>query len=140
MQAELTGGCLCGAVRYRYAGPVGGDLGQVTVCHCEQCRKAHGYAAAVAPILAEGFTLVAGEAEIRRFESSPGKNRVFCGTCGGPLFSERPGDGRLRLRMGSLDAAPDQLKVQAHIFTADLPAWADLDDEPPRYPRFEPSR
>lgn len=140
MQVELTGGCLCGAVRYRYAGLLGGTLGQVTVCHCGQCRRAQGYAAAVAPIRAAGFAVLAGQDRIRRFESSPGKHRAFCGTCGAPLFSQRAGEPVLRLRLGSLDAAPDGLTIQAHIHTAGLPAWAAPGDGAPCHPGLEPGR
>ncbi|MDR3512853.1 MAG: GFA family protein [Caulobacteraceae bacterium] len=137
----LTGGCLCGGVRYRYAGPLGGPLGAVTVCHCGQCRRAQGLAAAVAPARAAGFELTQGADLVREYESSPGKIRAFCGVCGSPLYSRRVADpAGLRLRLGSLDAAPEDLKVQAHIHVADLPAWAALDDDAPRYAGVEPGR
>ena len=134
------GGCLCGAVRYRYSGPIGGDLGAVTICHCASCRRAQGYGAAAAPILASGWRVTAGEAVIREHESSPGKLRAFCSLCGSPLYSRRPAqpDG-LRLRLGSLDRAPPGLTVDAHIFTEGAPAWAVADDAP-RYAGFEPGR
>ena len=137
---EVTGGCLCGAVRYAYSGPLGGRLGLVTVCHCTQCRKAQGFAAAAAPALAEGFTVTAGRDLIREYESSPGKVRAFCGTCGSPIYSRlfaRP--ERLRLRIGAVDNPPDSLVVEAHIYTEDIPAWAEPDDAP-RYPTEEPER
>ncbi len=136
----MLGGCLCGAVRYRYDGPLGGALGAVTVCHCEQCRRAQGYAAAVAPALAARFTLVAGADRVVEYESSPGKKRAFCGACGAPLYSRRDAaPDALRLRLGSLDAPPGDLRIQAHIHTRNLPAWAALDDAP-RYPGEEPGR
>ena len=34
-----TGGCLCGAVRYR----VDGSLRDVLICHCEECRRWNGH-------------------------------------------------------------------------------------------------
>lgn len=48
----LTGGCLCGAVRYQLSE----KLGPIVYCHCFQCRKASGSAfASNAPInAAEG--------------------------------------------------------------------------------------
>ena len=39
----LTGGCLCGAIRYRYQG----TLGAAFNCHCSICRRSAG-----APFLA----------------------------------------------------------------------------------------
>lgn len=141
MDQALSGGCLCGGVRYRYAGPLGGPLGAVTVCHCSQCRRAQGFAVGVAPALAAGFQLTAGADLVREYESSPGKRRAFCGVCGSPLYSRRAdAPAALRLRLGSLDAAPASLRVDAHIHVADLPAWAALDDAAPRYPGVEPSR
>jgi hypothetical protein len=137
----FTGGCLCGAVRYRYAGPLGGPLGAVTVCHCGQCRRAQGLAAAVAPASAAGFALTSGADQMREYESSPGKLRAFCAACGAPLYSRRRADpAGLRLRLGSIDDPPADLTIEAHIHVADLPAWAALDDDAPRYAAAEPGR
>ncbi len=80
------GGCLCGAVRFTYGGPLGGETGAVTLCHCEQCRRAQGYGAAVAPAPAAGFRVIQGRERIVEYVSSPGKKRAFCGACGSPLY------------------------------------------------------
>ena len=141
MLVDLEGGCLCGGVRYRYVGDLGGDLGLVTCCHCRQCRKAQGGPASVAPIAAAGFTLLRGEERLHSFESSPGKQRVSCGVCAAPLFSRRTAaPAVLRLRLGSLDAAPADLRIEAHIFTEGAPAWDVAGDDAPRYPGLEPGR
>ena len=42
VRPRQTGGCLCGAVRYRVAGP----LRDVVACHCGQCRRSSGHHAA----------------------------------------------------------------------------------------------
>ena len=136
----ITGGCLCGGVRFTYSGPLGGALGAVTVCHCSQCRRAQGYATGVAPARAAGFVVKAGQDLIREYESSPGKVRAFCSICGSPLYSRRMDKPEaLRLRLGAIDNPPADLTIQAHTFTADLPAWADAEDAP-RYPDLEPGR
>lgn len=141
MDEVLEGGCLCGAVRFRCRGPLGGPLGAVTVCHCGQCRRAQGYAAAVAPVRAEGFSIVCGAGSVREYESSPGKLRAFCGDCGSPLYSRRRAAPRvLRLRLGALDAAPADLAIDAHIHVREVPAWASPDDGAPRFPGAEPGR
>ena len=136
----LSGGCLCEGVRFTYAGPLGGEKGAVTVCHCGQCRKAQGYAAAVAPILASELTIERGEGQIRTFESSPGKIRAFCGTCGSPLWSKLAAKpDRMRLRLGTLDNPPDDLRIEAHTHTGGEPAWS-RENTAPRYPAQEPGR
>ncbi|MBL6751600.1 MAG: GFA family protein [Nevskia sp.] len=124
------GSCLCGGVRYEYSG----GFGPFTLCHCSQCRKAQGSAfAAVLPIQAQGFRLVAGEALLKAYESSPGKERVFCGVCGSPLFSRlRALPGVLRLRAGSLDTPVEQAPAM-HIFAASKASWDTIADGLPQH-------
>jgi hypothetical protein len=138
--ASVTGGCLCGGVRYTYEGELGGAAGAVTVCHCASCRKAQGYAVGVVPASADGFVVTAGGDLIREYESSPGKKRAFCSLCGSPLYSRRDDKpDALRIRLGSLDDPPESLTVDAHIYTEGAPAWAGSDNAP-RYPGLEPGR
>ena len=137
---SVTGGCLCGGVRYTYEGELGGRAGAVTVCHCASCRKAQGFAAGVVPAWADGFAVTAGDDLIREYESSPGKKRAFCTRCGSPLYSRRDDKPEaLRLRLGGLDDPPGSLVIEAHIHTEGAPAWAGP-DEAPRYPGAEPGR
>jgi hypothetical protein len=141
VQVDLEGGCLCGAVRYRYVGELGGALGAVTECHCVQCRKVQGGAAAVAPIQAAGLAFSQGEDQIAVYESSPGKQRAFCRHCASPLYSRRMSDRSvMRLRLGSIDNPPPDLRVEAHTFIAGAPAWDQPDPAVPRYPGLEPGR
>ena len=131
-----TGGCLCGAVRYR----IDGALGGVYFCHCQQCRKAQGSAfVASVPVAAEAFALVAGEEFLRAYRSSPHKARHFCSVCGSPLFSRTDGAAQVRVRAGTLDE-PSGLIAAAHIFVADKASWDDIQDALPRYPAREPGR
>ena len=132
-----AGGCLCGGVRY----VLRGELGPITLCHCSQCRKAQGGAAAAAsPVKSAEFDITAGMELLRAFESSPGKERVFCSRCGSPLFSRRPAEPDfLRLRLGTLDA-PVGKKPAAHIWVSDKADWDLICDDVPQYDRFEPGR
>lgn len=137
---SLTGGCLCGGVRYRYEGELGGALGAITRCHCIKCRKAQGGAASVAPASAEALMFTEGRSLVREYESSPGKFRAFCERCGSPLYSRRAELPEVvRLRLGALDDAPADLRIEAHIFFDDRATWED-DEDAPRYPAHEPSR
>ena len=79
----LTGGCQCGAVRFR----VEGDLGEASICHCRMCQKAMG--GFFGPFVSVGkATLVWTRGERKRFRSSNKVWRGFCGDCGSPLTFE----------------------------------------------------
>ena len=80
MDQVLSGGCLCGEVRYRInAAPV-----EALYCHCRMCQRAHG-----APVIAwltvplAAFEVSAGTPAAYR--SSAKAFRHFCRTCGTPL-------------------------------------------------------
>ena len=130
------GGCLCGAVRYA----VEGELGPIQLCHCGQCRKAQGGAfGANIPVDAAAFRLTEGQKALREYRASPGKRRVFCGVCGGPIFSQRDdAPETLRLRAGGLDRT-EGLRIGLHIQTASQAAWWPLDDALPHYPAAGPA-
>lgn len=111
------GSCLCGGVRFE----VSGEIGMLTLCHCSQCRKAQGSAfVAAAPVCSADFRLVSGEDLLQAYESSPGKQRVFCRRCGSPVLSRRAAD--------------------AHIFFGDRADWDDRLDDLPCHDGIEPSR
>jgi hypothetical protein len=133
---SVTGGCLCGRVRYRLAQPPNA----VYFCHCRQCQQAQGSAfVASVPVSADDFSLLAGEPFLKAYRSSPIKARYFCGECGAPIYSRVDGKPMLRIRAGSLDP-PVDLKLQAHIHTASQASWFDIRDDSPRYPGQEPGR
>lgn len=131
-----TGGCLCGAVRYEVAEP----LGAIQLCHCGQCRKAQGSAfAANMPVSAEAFRLLRGEDELREYRASPDKRRVFCGACGSPIYSQRLDMPEvLRLRVGGLDDDTG-LTVGFHIQAEFQASWRPITDDLPAYPGVGPA-
>lgn len=131
-----TGSCLCGGVTFA----IDGALGPLRVCHCLQCRKAHGGPfATVLPVATSAFRLLSGEALLQAFESSPGKERVFCRRCGSPLFSRRPAlPDVVRLRAGLVDE-PLDVEVASHAWTASACAWWPIEDDAPQYPGALPA-
>lgn len=95
MGEAFSGGCQCGAVRYRVAGPVT----HASICNCRMCQKALGNL--IAP-----FAQFAGEVEWTRgepasFRSSDKVRRGFCSACGTPLYYRWGED--YALTIGSLD-------------------------------------
>ena len=80
-----SGGCQCGAVRFR----VEGALGEPSICHCRMCQKAFG--SFYAPLVsARKARLTWTRGERKRFHSSNHVYRGFCGECGTPLTYETP--------------------------------------------------
>ena len=78
----ITGGCLCGAVRYEASEPPGTDG---TICHCRICQKAYGNGFAVtADFASKAFRFTRGEP--RMYKSSNVGERGFCADCGSPLI------------------------------------------------------
>ena len=95
--------CLCGAIRYDWAGP----LSEVLLCHCGQCRRANGGAFNVAVLANAADVQFHSRDRLSEFESSPGKYRAFCSGCGAPIYSRRDDlPGVYRLRGGLIDNLP----------------------------------
>ena len=129
----VTGSCLCGDAAWEIAAP----LELASHCHCGICRKSHGatftsYAAAPE----RSFRWLRGREAARRYESSPGFFRHFCGRCGSKL----PGDaaqGRIFVPLGNLDGDPG-VRPQAHIFAASRAPWDEIADSLPRFDAWPP--
>jgi hypothetical protein len=126
----LKGSCYCGAVKYE----IHGKLLMFANCHCPDCRKMTGSTfSSVLATESEGFKVV-GEENLVAFQSSPGKKRFFCKTCGCQMFSRaehRP--GMVFVRAGSLDDDP-RIKPQAHYWTKFKAPWHEITDSIPQYP------
>jgi len=127
------GSCLCGAVRFE----VTGELGGIQLCHCSQCRRASGAAfAANLPVKAENFRLVAGEP--KAYESSPGKQRLFCGDCGSPIISRTDTvPDMVRVRAGLL-AEPVEAKAVFRFHVSSNASWLPIADDLPQFPADRP--
>ncbi|MGJ8622693.1 MAG: GFA family protein [Yoonia sp.] len=102
----MTGGCQCGAVRYRVKA-----LGRSSICHCRMCQRAFG--AFYAPlVIVEGLEWTKGQRKL--FASSNVSQRGFCGDCGTPLSFENFDDDMIEVATGTLDnpaLAPPTLQI-----------------------------
>jgi hypothetical protein len=80
-----TGGCQCGAVRFR----IEGALGHASICHCRMCQKAFG--SFYAPLVSFDWAAHAWtRGAPAYFQSSNHVRRGFCAACGTPLTYESP--------------------------------------------------
>lgn len=125
-----TGRCLCGGIRLRIEGPLAG----IQVCHCSQCRRAQGAPfASNLPVATDALTLVDDGGLLRSFESSPGKERLFCGRCGSPVFSRLASlPGVVRIRAGLLDE-PVASAPAFHAYVGSKAGWWRVDDGLPQH-------
>lgn len=125
-----TGSCLCGGVRFA----IEGELEPIQVCHCSQCRKAQGTPFATnTPVATSAFSLTHGAELLTVYESSPGKQRVFCSRCGSPVYSMRVSlPGVLRIRAGLINE-PLRTRPIAHFHTASQCNWWPITDTLPQF-------
>ena len=102
---EYSGGCQCGAVRFR----VIGELKDASICHCRMCQKAFG--SYFAPLVsARGHELTWTRGALKYYQSSNFVKRGFCENCGTPMTYEAP-DG-VALAHGAFDNPSTVLPTQ----------------------------
>lgn len=129
----VSGGCLCGAIRFEVARFVG----PFELCHCSRCRKAFGSAfAALIGVKAEDVSWISGRDEIQRYEAPvrkhpPGFRTAFCGQCGSPMPVFEADDDWFEIAAGILDDDPG-LRPDRHIFVECGSAWYEILDDLPQ--------
>jgi len=129
MTAEpVTGGCLCGAVRYQADGPPN----HASLCHCRMCQRHFGNAIggyASFPRARLRFTKGAA----KNYRSSDFAQRGFCAACGSPLTYEYSGaPERISVTLGSLDQ-PERFPPSVHWGIESQVPWLHIDDDLPRH-------
>ena len=125
----LSGGCFCGAARFR----VEGEPVDVGYCHCRTCQRSTG-----APVVAWGswdadrFAWLSSEPQT--LQSSAQGQRRFCGTCGTHLLFWTADEPELvDVNLVTLDE-PAAVAPSYHIWTASRISWFDTADALPRFP------
>lgn len=125
MAETMTGGCMCG--RVRYAAEIKND--EAYYCHCRMCQRATGgIAAALKEVPREAVTWTGAEPD--RYRSSPIAVRGYCAACGTPLTYEGDGSTHLDLTVGSFDD-PSRLRPASHAGVESRhAAWMDTSGLP----------
>lgn len=119
---EQTGGCQCGAVRYRLLrAPVA-----LYACHCTLCQKQSASAFGMSMLVerdAIEFSGAEPQVYLTRGSSGRQKRCAFCGECGTRLY--HGGDGArsvLSIKAGSLDDT-SSLTPTCHLWTRSAQPW-----------------
>ncbi len=124
---KVTGGCLCGAVRY----DAEVYLKQAQYCHCRTCQRSSGAPVEIGVLVRPG-TLAFTKDDPKYYQSSPFGRRGFCPHCGSRIIWDsayRP--EWTNLTAGSLDH-PEEVVPSEHICVESQLPWFQLDDGLPR--------
>jgi hypothetical protein len=125
--ALLTGGCLCGGVRFelRAAPELAG------YCHCTRCQGRTGSAASAQALIDGGaFAVVQGEELVQGWRHPDGgMEKCFCRDCGAHLFSRHPDTGVVRgVRMAAFDGDPG-VRPSFRAYVAYAAPWEPIPDD-----------
>jgi hypothetical protein len=123
----ISGGCMCGAVRYEATG----TPSNITHCHCADCRRSAG-----APFVTWASF---GRNEFRFTHGQPrefsfaGRLRSFCPACGTPLTFKAGVDAEeVDVTVCSFDH-PEAILPGDHTWVEDRLPWIHLADSLPRH-------
>jgi len=131
-----TGGCQCGAIRYR----LNGEPRLLYICHCSDCQKqsasAFGMSLRVQPSQVE---FISGNASLRSWDTRGDDGEIkrcyFCADCGTRIMHGSDDAAQdVSIKAGSLDDTSN-LQPRAHIWLRSAQPWVDIDRE--RYACFD---
>jgi hypothetical protein len=127
----LTGGCGCGAVRFRIDAPLTAAL----YCHCTRCQHRSGSAAGTTGRIEPGsLTILSGEEHLRDWFPEGGMGKTFCVLCGSSVMGRKQDGTITGVRLGALDGDPG-IRPQFRQFVNYAATWEPIpDDGLPRHP------
>jgi len=137
MRTTVTGGCLCGGVRFE----TDGEVGPASYCHCLDCRHVTGSAFNVGVrVELARFRLTRGEVKLfsKPADSGTVLSRAFCPSCGSPLYTASPAHpAHIYVKAGSFDD-PGVVKPAHQSWTERAVPWGRIDPDLPAHARGRP--
>ena len=129
---SITGGCLCGAIRYELANPPGAAV----ICHCKNCQKQAGSAfSTIVGTSDADFSITQGQTKDYVDQETDSGNKVhrhFCGDCGSPIYSALDAQpGAVYVKSGTLDDT-SSFQPQVHVWCSTKQPWVELPDGTPQ--------
>jgi hypothetical protein len=124
---HLTGGCLCGGVRFELSAPPDG----ASYCHCTRCQRRTGTgASANAAVDGTAFRITRGTELVKCWRHPDGGfEKCFCRECGSHLFSRNPEDhSQVGLRLGAIDGDPG-VRPSKRQFVDYAAVWEPIPDD-----------
>lgn len=133
---RITGGCLCGAVRYSIGGEPIPD--RQFLCHCVDCQKHTGTAFVSGIAFPADSVVVTGPMTTFTMpggQSGEPMNRRFCNRCGSPIMIDKDGTGRKLIMAGTLDDK-SLFKPKTSLFCEQAPSWVVMPADTENLPRY----
>lgn len=138
MQAQTSGGCLCGAVRYRAtAAPLA-----AVKCYCADCRRTSGTGHAAHVVMPAGAVEMTGPFNTYSSAADSGSTitRAFCPTCGTIVYSLNSSmPDTIHLRGSTLDDV-NEISPQFSVYACRAPAWDPVSPQLPAFDKMPPMR
>jgi hypothetical protein len=132
--ADITGGCLCGRVRYTLTG----DPAFSGICHCRNCQRYTG--SAFEPVVAYPDDAVSVQGELKRYQDTgdSGKPvyRNFCPNCGSGIMAEAEALPGLKIILvgGFDDTSVYQPTME--IYCSSAQPWVHAGGERQQFPKM----
>ncbi len=135
MADDLTGGCLCGAVRYRCRG----EPDSQGLCQCERCQKQSGSSFLIAVVYAE-FAVEINYAALQTYtaydDGGAALNRHFCGVCGSAVMITLDRYPEIRSMMGGTVDDKSRLNPTFCLWCSSGQPWLELPTAIEQFPDY----
>jgi hypothetical protein len=122
MSEPITGGCLCGAIRYR----LDAKPSVTAICHCTHCARQGGSLFSMICGVPDGqFHVTKGEMTVYVDTADSGNKveRKFCNQCGSPIISDvKAMPGMVFVKAGTLDDWR-QFKPTVEVYRSRTAEW-----------------
>ena len=133
---SMTGGCLCGRVRYS----VTGEPASSYLCHCRDCQRFTGSAFLTGMAFPAAAVSIQGQLTTYRNTSEAGREvrRLFCPNCGTSVSAEAEiMPGMTIIAVGTLDN-PDDFKPTTDLYWSSAQPWFHSGGERNHFPKMPP--
>ncbi|GJN73889.1 glutathione-dependent formaldehyde-activating enzyme domain-containing protein [Purpureocillium lilacinum] len=112
----ISGGCLCGSVRYTITVPPDHDFDDaIGTCQCSWCRKVTGSLMFRFHQFKKVDVAWDADSTLRTYQAEPDNHRGFCCNCGSYMFFRREKSKLINLAVGCFD--DDDLRKYGPLLT-----------------------
>ena len=130
-----TGGCLCGAVRYRCEG----EPARVGICQCERCQRQSGSSFLIAVVYERSAVAIETEklkTYTARIDGNNALSRHFCPECGSAVMITLDRYPEIRSLMGGTLDDRTQIKPTFSLWCSSGQPWLELPDSIEQFPDY----